>query len=101
MYFLLNLFSAIALLAFGVYMTKKTVMSSCGASIGNVLQSVVDSRFKAVLIGLGTTMLVQSSTATSLLVSSFLKKNLLSLGIALAIMLGADLGTVSMARVLT
>ncbi|WP_295351252.1 Na/Pi symporter [uncultured Succinivibrio sp.] len=101
MYFLLNLFSAIALLAFGVYMTKKTVMSSCGASIGNVLQSVVDSRFKAVLIGLGTTMLVQSSTATSLLVSSFLKKNLLSLGIALAIMLGADLGTAIMARVLT
>lgn len=101
MYFLLNLFSAIALLAFGVYMTKKTVISSCGASIGNVLRSVVDSKFKAVLIGLGTTMLVQSSTATSLLVSSFLKKNLLSLGIALAIMLGADLGTAIMARVLT
>ncbi len=101
MYFLLNLFSAIALLAYGVHITKKTVLRACGASIGNVLKSVVDSKFKAVIIGLSTTMLVQSSTATSLLVSSFLKKNLLSLGIALAIMLGADLGTAIMARVLT
>ncbi|MCR5536781.1 MAG: Na/Pi symporter [Succinivibrio sp.] len=101
MVFLLNLFSAIALLAFGVALTKKSVLQTCGTSIGNVLRSVLNSKFKAILVGLFTTMLVQSSTATSLLVSSFLKKNLLSLGIALTIMLGADLGTAIMARVLT
>ncbi|WP_113745146.1 Na/Pi symporter [Anaerobiospirillum thomasii] len=45
--------------------------------------------------------LVQSSNATALLVSSFLSKGLISLSPALVIMLGADLGTALIARVLT
>lgn len=101
MQFILNLLSAVALLAYGIYVTKTTVLRACGASLGAVLNRALDSRLRAAAVGLGTTMLVQSSTATSLLVSSFLKKGILSLGTALAIMLGADLGTAVMARILT
>ncbi|MBQ9273735.1 MAG: Na/Pi cotransporter family protein [Succinivibrio sp.] len=101
MHFILGLLSAVALLAYSVSVTKNSVLRVCGASLGSILNRALNSRFKSVLTGLGTTMLVQSSTATSLLVSSFLSKGILSLGTALAIMLGADLGTAVMARLLT
>ncbi len=101
MYFILSLLSAIALLAYGVWVTKSTVLRACGSQLGGILARSVNSRLKALLMGLCTTMLVQSSTATSLLVSSFLNKGVLTLGTALVIMLGADLGTAVMARILT
>lgn len=55
----------------------------------------------AFLAGIGVTALVQSSNATTMLVSSFVSKSLVSLGPALVIVLGADVGTALMARVLT
>ena len=101
MYFLLSLLSAVAVLAYAVSVTKSSVLRACGTSLGNIVNHSLNSRFKALTVGLITTMLLQSSTATSLLVSSFLKKGILSLGVALTIMLGADLGTAVMARILT
>lgn len=101
MYFLLSLLSAVAVLAYAVSVTKSSVLRACGASLGNIVNCSLNSKLKALTVGLVTTMLLQSSTATSLLVSSFLKKGILSLGVALTIMLGADLGTAVMARILT
>lgn len=53
------------------------------------------------MAGIGVTALVQSSNATALLVISFVSQGLISLSPALVIMLGADVGTALMARVLT
>ncbi|PIV75736.1 MAG: hypothetical protein COW56_02760, partial [Rhodocyclales bacterium CG17_big_fil_post_rev_8_21_14_2_50_68_7] len=55
------------------------------------------ARPTAVAAGLGVTSLLQSSTATCLIVSSFLGRNLVPLSAALAAMLGADMGTGLMA----
>ena len=101
MHFILGLLSAVALLAYGVSVTKNTVLRALGSSIDSVINRSLNSSINALGVGLGTTMLVQSSTATSLLVSSFMKKGVLSLGTALVIMLGADLGTAVMVRILT
>ncbi len=101
MHLILGLLSAVALLAFGVALTKKSMLRLFGSSITRVIGKSVGSAPKAFLTGMLATMLLQSSTATSFLVSSLLKKGLLALGTALTIMLGADLGTAVMARLLT
>ena len=104
MQILLSLLSGIALLAYGIYVTKNGVLKACGSSINVYVARSLSSRLwplRAVLAGLCTTALVQSSNATAMLVSSVLGKGIIALTPALTIMLGADLGTAVMARILT
>ena len=70
-----------------------------GANLRNVLAHSVANRWTAAISGLGVTALVQSSTATALIVSSFVGQGLVALPLALAVMLGADVGTSLMAVV--
>ena len=104
MHILLNLLSGVALLSFGIYLTKNGVLKACGSALNAYVARSLSSKLwplRAVLAGLCTTALVQSSNATAMLVSSFLGKGLITLTPALTIMLGADLGTAVMARILT
>ena len=96
---LLNLLAAIALLVWGTQLVRTGILRVLGASLRNVLAKSVSNRLKAVMSGIGVTALVQSSTATALIVSSFVGQGLMSLPSALAVMLGADVGTSLMAVV--
>ena len=80
-------------------MVRTGILRVFGASLRQVLARSIRNRFKALVSGLGVTALVQSSTATSLIVSSFVGQGLVSLPLALAVMLGADIGTSLMAVV--
>jgi phosphate:Na+ symporter len=96
---LLNLLAAIALLVWGTHMVRTGILRVFGASLRQVLSRSLSNRFKALISGLGVTALVQSSTATALIVSSFVGQGLVTLPMALAVMLGADIGTSLMAVV--
>ncbi|MDO9199251.1 Na/Pi symporter, partial [Rhodoferax sp.] len=90
---LLNLLAAIALLVWGTHLVRTGILRVLGANLRNVLARSVSNRFKAMVSGLGVTALVQSSTATALIVSAFVGQGLMALPSALAVMLGADIGT--------
>ena len=94
---LLNLLAAIALLVWGTQLVRTGILRVFGANLRNILAKSVSNRFKAAASGLGVTALVQSSTATTLIVSAFVGQGLMSLPSALAVMLGADVGTSLMA----
>jgi phosphate:Na+ symporter len=96
---LLNLLAAIALLVWGTHLVRTGILRVFGANLRHVLSRSIGNRFAAALSGLGVTALVQSSTATSLIVSSFVGQGLIALPLALAVMLGADIGTSLMAVV--
>jgi len=96
---LLNLLAAIALLVWGTQLVRTGILRVFGANLRNILAKSVRNRLTAVMSGLGVTALVQSSTATALIVASFVGKGLMSLDSALAVMLGADIGTSLMAVV--
>ncbi|ALX92215.1 MULTISPECIES: Na/Pi cotransporter family protein [Serratia] len=98
---LLNLLSAIAMLVWGTHIVRTGIMRVYGANLRQVLSSSIEKKPLAFVAGIGVTALVQSSNATALLVSSFVAQGLVGLGPALVIMLGADVGTAIMARVLT
>jgi phosphate:Na+ symporter len=98
---LLNLLAAISLLVWGTHIVRTGVLRVFGENLRRVLANSFSNRFKAMLAGLGVTSVVQSSTATCLIVASFVGKGLVTTTAALAVMLGADIGSSLMAVVLS
>ena len=96
---LLDLLAAIALLVWGTHLVRTGVLRVFGSNLRQILASSMGNRFTAALSGLGVTALVQSSTATALITASFVGRGLIALPAALAVMLGADIGTSLMAVV--
>ena len=96
---LLNVLAAVALLIWGTHLVRTGILRVFGANLRQLIAHSVSSRFTAVLSGIGVTAVVQSSTATALIVSSFVGQGLVGLPAALAVMLGADVGTSVMAVV--
>src|SRR3954467_9428874 len=90
---LLNLLAAVALLVWGTYLVRTGILRVFGANLRHVLARSIDTRPAAAPAGVGVTALIQSSTATALIVSSFVGQGLIALPLALAVMLGADVGT--------
>ena len=85
----------------GLRMVRIGVSESWGSEIRGTLGASLNNRFKAFLSGLGVTMLLQSSSATALLTASFSGQGILTTATALAILLGADVGTTLVAQILT
>lgn len=98
---LLHLLSSIALLVWGTHIVRTGIMRVYGSHLRRLLGHSMASAPLAFGAGIGVTALVQSSNATALLTFSFVTQGLMALPTALAIMLGADVGTAFMARVLT
>lgn len=96
---LLNLLAAIALLVWGTHIVRTGVLRVFGESLRQVLAKSFSNRISALFAGLGVTTVVQSSTATCLIVASFVGKGLVTTTAALAVILGADVGTALMAVV--
>lgn len=98
--YLINLLGTVALLIWGMRLVSTGMSRALGSELRHVISASVSNRFRSFLVGVGVTSLLQSSTATSLLVSSFAARGLIATGPALAIMLGADVGTSLVAQVL-
>ena len=101
MLILLNLLSGVALLVWGSHIVRTGILRVLGADLRTALGRSTGSRLRAFGSGVLVTSLVQSSNATAVIVTSFAAQGLLPLTSGLAIMLGADVGTALMARVLT
>jgi phosphate:Na+ symporter len=96
---LLNLVGGIALLLWGLHMVQSGILRAFGADLRRVLGIALRNRFTALLAGVGATALLQSSTATALMTTTFLGDGLVGLVPALAIMLGANIGTTLIVQV--
>ncbi|MDE1178904.1 Na/Pi cotransporter family protein [Paraburkholderia sp.] len=101
MLILLNLLSSVALLVWGSHIVRTGILRVLGADLRSALARSTSSRWRAFGAGVAVTSLVQSSNATAVIVTSFAAQGLLPLTSGLAIMLGGDVGTALMARVLT
>jgi len=90
---LLDLMGGVALLLWGLHMVRSGIMRAFGSNFRRVLGTALRNRFLALLAGIGVTALLQSSTATGLLMTSFAARGLVELVPGLAVMLGANVGT--------
>lgn len=98
---LLDLMGGVALLLWGLHMVQSGILRAFGPDLRRLLGKALGNRFSAFGAGLGLTALLQSSTATALLTSSFAAEGLLSLVAALASMLGANVGTTLIVQALS
>jgi phosphate:Na+ symporter len=98
---LLDLMGGVALLLWGLHMVLSGVLRAFGHDLRRFLSTALSNRFKAFGAGLLLTALVQSSTATGLMTTSLAADGLVSLVPALAIMLGANVGTTLIVQLLS
>jgi phosphate:Na+ symporter len=98
---LLHLMAGVALLLWGVRMVRTGMTRAFGAQLRRYLGQALRQRVSGFVAGLGITALLQSSTATALIVSSFAGRGLIAGTVALGVMLGADVGTTVAAQILS
>src|SRR5207244_7086759 len=96
----LDLMGGVALLLWGLHMVQSGILRAFGADLRQLLSKALGNRFAAFAAGLGLTALLQSSTATGLMTASFAAAGLVGLVPALAIMLGANVGTTLIVQIL-
>jgi phosphate:Na+ symporter len=90
---LLDLAGAIALLLWGSHMVQTGVQRAFGPQLKSILGGALRNRLLALFAGMGVTALLQSSTATGLMTAGFAASGMVDLVPALAVMLGANIGT--------
>jgi phosphate:Na+ symporter len=98
---LIDLAGSVALLLWGVHMVQSGIQRAFGPHLRRFLGRALGGRFRAFLAGLGVTAVLQSSTATGLMAASFAAGGLIDLVPALAVMLGANVGTTLIVQVLS
>lgn len=98
---LIHLAGGVALLIWAVRLVRTGAMRAFGPSLRQALSTFTKNRFAAFGSGVVVTMILQSSTATTLLVSSFAGRELIAPAMALAVLLGANFGTALAAFVIS
>lgn len=95
---MLHIIAGVCLLLWGVVLLRLGVTRGFGAALRRFLAACTNNRLKAFAAGIGMTALLQSSTATVLVVSSFAAQGLVNSATGIAIVLGADVGTTLIAQ---
>ena len=98
---LVDLAGSIALLLWGVHMVQSGIQRAFGPNLRRFLGRALSGRCRALLAGLGVTAILQSSTATGLMAAGFAAGGLVDLLPALAVMLGANIGTTLIVQLLS
>jgi phosphate:Na+ symporter len=95
---LLNIIGGVCLLLWGVGLLRLGMTYGFGAELRRLLASGTSNRVKSFFAGMSITALLQSSTATILIVSAFASQGMVSASAGLAMVLGADVGTTLVAQ---
>ena len=94
----ITLLGAVALMLWGIRMVRTGMTRAFGPLLRKAIGHAGKNRLTAFAAGMGVTIVLQSATATALLLVSFAGRSLVALPVALAIMLGADVGSTLVAR---
>lgn len=98
---IIQVLGALALFLFGMKYMSEALQRIAGPSLRSVLSSFTSNRFKAVLTGTFVTSLIQSSSATTVMVVSFVNAGILNLTNAIGVIMGANIGTTVTAWIIT
>ena len=90
---LFALLGGTALLLYGVRLVGEGLQRAVGARLRHVLSTLTGDRFRALLVGAGVTAVLQSSSATTVMLVGFASAGLLTLRQTIGVILGADIGT--------
>lgn len=90
---LLSLLGGLAMFLYGMDLMGKALEKKAGGKLKNILATFTSNKFKGFLLGLAVTAVIQSSSATTVMVVGFVNSGLMTLGQAVGVIMGANLGT--------
>lgn len=90
---IITLIGSLGMFLYGMNMMSAGLQKAAGNRLRGFLSSMTSSPFKGVLTGLGITTVIQSSSATTVMVVSFVNAGLLTLAQAISVIMGANIGT--------
>lgn len=97
----LSLLGGLALFLFGMNVMGEALEKRAGSSLKSILEKLTASRFKGFLLGAGVTAIIQSSSATTVMVVGFVNSGIMNLKQAIGIIMGANVGTTITAWILS
>lgn len=97
----LSLIGGLALFLFGMDVLGKALEKQAGGRFKGVLESMTSSPFKGVLLGAGVTAIIQSSSATTVMVVGFVNSGIMTLQNSIGVIMGANVGTTITAWILS
>jgi phosphate:Na+ symporter len=93
MYQILSIAGSLGLFLFGMKIMSDGIQKTAGDKLKSILNMMTRNRFAAVFTGFFITALIQSSSATTVMIVSFVNAGLLNLGQAIGVIMGANIGT--------
>ena len=90
---ILSLIGALGFFIFGMKIMSDGIQKFAGDQMRSILRQITQNRFAGILTGFGTTAIIQSSSATTVMIVSFVNAGLLSLRQAIGVIMGANIGT--------
>lgn len=98
---LLTMFGGLALFLYGMHILSEGLEKISGGRLERLLENLTNNRLKAVLLGAGVTAVIQSSSATTVMVVGFVNSGIMKLRQAIGIIMGANIGTTVTAWILS
>ncbi len=89
----LSLLGAVGLFLYGMKVMSEGLQKAAGDRLRNILSAMTRNRFAGLLTGIVITALIQSSSASTVMVVSFVNAGLMTLGQSMAVIMGANVGT--------
>ena len=89
----LSMVGGLALFLYGMHIMGEGLSKASGGKLETLLEKLTNNRLKAVLVGAGVTALIQSSSATTVMVVGFVNSGIMKLSQAVGIIMGANIGT--------
>ena len=94
-----SLLGGVGLFLFGMTIMSSGLKNACGDNLQVILSKATTNKVSAVLVGIATTVLIQSSAATDVMVIGFVNAEMMTLGQAIAVIMGANIGTTVTAQI--
>ncbi len=89
----LSLIGGLALFLYGMHVMGAGLEKMSGGRLERILENLTSNPLKAVLLGAGVTAVIQSSSATTVMVVGFVNSGIMKLSQAIGIIMGANIGT--------
>ena len=96
---MISLLGGVGLFLYGMSIMSTGLKNSCGDNLQVILEKATTNKFVAVVVGLVMTVLVQSSSATDVMVIGFVNSGMMTLAQAIGVILGANIGTTITAQI--
>ena len=89
----ITLFGGLAFFLYGMHLLSSSLEKMVGGKLERILRSMTSNRFKALLLGMGITIAIQSSSAMTVMLVGLVNSGIMELGQTIGVIMGSNIGT--------